>query len=89
MHAEVSEQFKVVGEGRTRIETTASAYGYWYLVDKSTSIVNSLLDGYDGFCFVGNANTVPEIQYGFIPFGENEIMVDADGRKFLIIKGGD
>lgn len=89
MHAEVSEQFKVVGEGRTRIETTAGAYGHWYLVDKSTSIVNSLLDGYDGFCFVGNANTVSEMQHGFIPFSENEIMIDADGRKFLIIKGGD
>ncbi len=70
------------------VEARTGTYGYWYLVDKSSAFASVVLDGYDGLCFIGDSDTATETQYGFIPFGQKEIMVDADGRKFLIIKDG-
>ncbi len=89
MRAEVSEKFKIVGEGRAMVNAQAGAYGHWYAIDKSAMIENSLMAGYDGFCFVGQAGSEINFEHGFIPFGQRESMVDAEGRKFLIIEDGE
>ena len=61
-------------------------------IPRECSIITGLFEaplaiGADnGFYFIGNAAAETDFAYGFIPFGETEIMIDADGQKFLIVR---
>lgn len=81
------QSFRIVDHGRLSKESFGCADGYWYMVDKSSISKDSPLFGYSGFCFIGSAEADVGVEYGFIPFGETEVMLDANGEKFLVWRG--
>lgn len=80
------QTLRVIGEGFVSAEKFAGAEAHWCLIDKAQLSADSPLQGYDGFCFVGKASLSVGIEEGFVPYGETEVMLDADGRKFLIVR---
>ena len=80
------QEIPIVAEGRIRASKFGDAEARWYLLDKAAIKADSPLAGYSGFCFVGHANAIVGGEDGFIPYGETEVMVDANGEKFLVIR---
>ena len=79
------QEFTVTSSGKLCGYKNSKSDAWWYAVDTSKLTKDSPLSGYAGFCFVGNANAYTAHAEGFIPFGETEVMIDADGNKFLVI----
>lgn len=83
--ADSVQEFVITGSGRIVNEKFGGSDAYWYAIDTNKITKDSPLYGYAGFCFVGEARAEIVLEEGFIPFGETEIMLDANGDKFLII----
>ena len=81
-----TQEIPIVAEGRITSNTFGGAEARWYLLDKAAIKADSPLAGYSGFCFVGHADAIVGGEDGFIPYGETEVMIDANGDKFLVIR---
>lgn len=78
------QSFRVVATGSLSKDSFVGAEARWYMIDKSAIGKDSPLHGYSGFCFIGSSDAYIGVEHGFIPFGETEVMLDANGEKFLV-----